>query len=130
MIRPVNRRFRAACDRLAVIIAERAGMPGDILRGVICMQAFPPFHMKSAYVQPPPVARAHAAMPMPPRSSPPDRLVGERALLNPSHSIRLQDCVDRLLCRCWYAELASKRDHFAGKPVELEAVTRLKVICH
>jgi hypothetical protein len=51
-------------------------------------------------------------------------------LLNPTHSIRLQDGVDRLLCGCWYAVLASKRDHLAGKPVQLEAITRLKVICH
>jgi hypothetical protein len=63
---------------------------------------------------------------LPPRPSPRT----ECALLNPSHSIRLQDGVDRLLCWCWYAVLASKRDHLARKPVQLEAIARLKVICH
>ena len=57
-------------------------------------------------------------------------MIRSRALLNPSHSIRLQDGVDRLLCGRWYALLASKRDYLAGKPVQLQAIARLKVICH
>src|SRR5262245_4335809 len=63
-------------------------------------------------------------------SSSGERSMCGQALACPSHPVGLKDRVDGLLSGRWDAVLASEGSHFAGEPVQFEAVSRLKIVCH